>query len=61
MRNVVHVHNCDQITAKYVVVRDCNNELWFYGQWDSLKDANTALKDVKNGMIVESKDVVSIL
>ena len=38
--------------ARFVVARPFENELWYYGRWESMKDALVVAQEV-DGLVVE--------
>ena len=42
---------------KYSVIRECDNEYWYYGSYDSLERAQEACKTIGNGLVVESESI----
>lgn len=43
---MVTIYNLPAEIKSYVVARDCDGELWFWGTWDSLKDADDAALEI---------------
>ena len=37
----------------YMVVRNCNDELWFYGCYKTRKNADAAMQEIRNGKLIE--------
>lgn len=42
----------------YWVIRICDNELWFYGAYDSDTDAEKAAAEIDNGLIIEKPNIL---
>jgi hypothetical protein len=38
--------------GKYIVAKASYGELWFWGAWDDESDAEDAVKDMENGIVV---------
>ena len=51
----VKVNNTPNDTEKYVVARVINSELWYWGSWDELEDAEEAAKNT-DGIVVRRND-----
>lgn len=46
---------------KYTVIRDCrdtNEGFWYYGSYNSIQLAQEAYREIGNGMIVETTQIV---
>ena len=56
MYNVNNVSK-DYANHKYVVVRECDKEYWYYGSYDTLERAQEVCKMLGNGLVVESERV----
>lgn len=39
---------------KYIVARDIDGELWFWGAWDDRNKANEAALELGNGVVIEN-------
>ena len=37
----------------YMVARNCNDELWFYGCYKTKENADAAMKEIRNGKLIE--------
>lgn len=55
MKFAVKIENIDKNCKKYVVARESDGVLWFWGSWDDEESAEKAAKDVK-GVVVERID-----
>lgn len=42
---------------EYSVIREVENEYWYYGSYDSLERAQEVSKTLGNGLVVKSKDI----
>ena len=43
---------------KYVVIRDCTNEgYWYYGVYNDIVAAQQAAAEIDNGLVVEPQDI----
>jgi hypothetical protein len=54
------VNNLSETYAnyKYIVIRDCANEgYWYYGAYNDIVAAQQAAACISNGFIVEPKDI----
>lgn len=40
---------------RYIVVRECDRELWFWGAWDELDLASNATEEI-NGIIIDTEE-----
>lgn len=38
----------------YIVARDVDGELWFWGAWDDRNKANEAALELGNGVVIEN-------
>lgn len=47
----VKVNNTPNYTEKYIVARVYNSELWYWGSWDALEDAEEAARNT-DGVVV---------
>lgn len=47
----VKVNNTPNYTEKYIVARVYNSELWYWGSWDVLEDAEEAARNT-DGVVV---------
>lgn len=49
------------LNSEYSVIREVENEYWYYGSYDSLERAQEVSKNIGNGLVVKSEniDVVS--
>lgn len=45
------------LNSEYSVIRDVENEYWYYGSYDSLERAQWVSKTLGNGLVVKSKDI----
>lgn len=45
------------LNNEYSVIRDVDNEYWYYGSYDSLERAQEVCKTLGNGLVVKSKDI----
>ena len=45
------------LNSEYSVIRDVENEYWYYGSYDSLERAQEVGKTLCNGLVVKSKDI----
>jgi hypothetical protein len=46
------VNNLPDDIEKYVVAKVCDGELWFWGTWDDKDEAEKAVNDVENGILL---------
>lgn len=49
---LAEVNNLPDEIEKYVVARVCDGELWFWGTWDDKDEAERAVNDVENGILL---------
>ena len=52
------IYNLPETIKSFVVARDCDGEYWFWGCWDSLKDAEDAAHDI--GGYVFNRETINI-
>lgn len=45
------------LNSEYSVIRDAENEYWYYGSYDSLERAQEVSKTLGNGLVVKSEDI----
>lgn len=45
------------LNSEYSVIRDVENEYWYYCSYDSLERAQEVSKTLGNGLVVKSKDI----
>lgn len=45
------------LNSEYSVIREVENEYWYYGSYDSLERAQEISKTICNGLVVKSKDI----
>lgn len=55
MKFAVKIENIDKNCRKYVVARESDGILWYWGSWDDEEEAERAAKNVK-GVVVERMD-----
>ena len=48
------------LNSEYSVIRDVENEYWYYGSYDSLERAQEVSKTLGNGQVVKSEDIAVI-
>ena len=66
MYNVKNIDHADYKNYTYMVIRDCNNEeapndgYWYWGSYNDLMTAYNEANSLCNGLLVETKDVVSV-
>lgn len=61
MSDVV-INNLDPDHERFVVARQCDNGLWFWGSWKYRSAANRVAVELKNGVVIDThNDVSSIL
>lgn len=55
----VVVNNVPKTVRKYIVARLTNGELWFWGSWDELDDANNCMDELNeqndNAIVIEKE------
>lgn len=53
----VKVNNTPTTTRHWVVARYDENtkKLWYYGSWDNKEDAERAVEELYNGILVEAE------
>ena len=61
MKAEIKINNMpNKIVCRYVVVRRCDDEdvvsLWYYGQYNALKQASEVAVEIRNGFVVEVVD-----
>lgn len=49
----VEVKNADKVSEKYIVARECDSELWFWGEYGNRQRAEIAAKEI-GGIVVEN-------
>jgi hypothetical protein len=49
---LAEVNNLPDEIDKYVVAKVCDGELWFWGTWDDKDEAEKAVNDVENGIVL---------
>lgn len=55
MQFAVEIKNVDKDCRKYVVARESDGILWYWGSWDDEEEAERAAKNVK-GVVAERMD-----
>lgn len=53
------INNCPDYAKhyKYIVARDVDGEIWFYGAWNDEKEANRVAKELgENAMVLDNED-----
>lgn len=53
------INNMPAKVKSFVVARDCDGEFWFWGTWDSLKDAEDAAWNI-GGQIFNREVIANI-
>lgn len=53
---MTHINNLPRTFRAWIVARDVDGELWFWGSWDSREAAQAAAWDI--GGVVVSRDWV---
>lgn len=53
MKFEVDVKNAEKATEKYIVVREYEGELWFWGEWQDRRYAEITAKEI-GGIVVEN-------
>jgi streptogramin lyase len=48
----VTIYNVPKTAERYIVARCSNGELWYWGSWEDLTDAQTIADEV-DGLVVE--------
>lgn len=48
------IYNLPAKLESYIVARDCNGELWFWGTWDRITDAYNAANEVGGAIYPKS-------
>lgn len=56
MYSVNNVSKC-YAEYEYSVIREVENEYWYYGSYDSLERAQEVSKTLGNALVVKSKDI----
>lgn len=49
----VEIKNADKVSEKYVVARECDSELWFWGEYENKQKAEITAKQI-GGIVVEN-------
>lgn len=53
MKVEVELNNANNVSEKYIVARECDNELWFWGEYNNRKKAEITAKQI-GGIVVEN-------
>lgn len=48
----VEIKNADKVSEKYIVARECDSELWFWGEYENRQKAEITAKQI-GGIVVE--------
>lgn len=43
---------------KYIIVRECGNDLWFYDFSNDLQSASRICREIQNGLVYELDQVI---
>lgn len=49
----VELNNANNVSEKYIVARECDSELWFWGEYDNRQKAEITAKQI-GGIVVEN-------
>lgn len=49
----VEIKNADKVSEKYIVARECDSELWFWGEYENKQKAEITAKQI-GGIVVEN-------
>lgn len=53
---MTHINNMPTTVRAWIVARDIDGDLWYWGSWDSENDARTAAQDI-DGVLI-ARDMV---
>ena len=56
------MYNVNNVSKSYLnhqfsVIRYCDDEYWYYGSYDTIKQAQIACNETDNGLIVDSQNI----
>ena len=51
----ITVHNVDEDCKKYMVARICDREMWYWGSYDTLEDAEKTAEQI-DGMVLMMRE-----
>jgi len=54
----VFINNLPNSLKRFVVARNCEGELWYWGTWDNVHDATAAAIDI-SGLVYEQDEVAT--
>lgn len=60
MANTFKVKNCPNYmnNYKFAVIRDCENAFWFYSCYNDVTIASRVAKEIGNGVVVLTEDII---
>lgn len=53
---MTHINNMPTTVCAWIVARDIDGDLWYWGSWDSENDARNAAQDI-DGLVI-ARDMV---
>lgn len=57
---MINVRNCESLTGRYAVVRNCEGEYWYYGTYDDFARANSVANEIGNGFVCPTSEINSV-